>query len=145
MAAPILRGLSIVNAIVGGRPTNISVWANIAVQSTTVSQKWDLETIRAGETGTTVSRIARDHQFDKKVTMKPTATTLTLAKSAAVFLAPLATLTFAGSDAADFDGNWQLDTGADIQITNDKSAEYSFSCNKLADSADNTVIQTQPS
>jgi hypothetical protein len=144
MAAPISRGLAIINALVGGVPTNVSVWANISPQTAAVTQKWDLETVKSSN-GTTVSRQARDHQFDKKVTFKPTATTLAAAKSATVFLAPLATLTFAGSDASDFDGNWQLDTGADIQIKNDATAEYSFSCNKLADSGDNALIQTIPS
>jgi hypothetical protein len=144
MATAVSRGFAIINAIVNGTPTNISAWASIAVQSTGITQKWDQENIKDSN-GFTCSRQARDASFDKKIMFKPTAQTLALARSATVVLAPFAELDFAGEDATDLDGGWQLQSGAEIQIKNDASADYSLSVERFADSTQNALILSTPS
>lgn len=144
MAQAISRGLAIINAIVNGVPTNISAWANISVQTTSITQKWDQEDVKDSN-GATTSRQARNPSYDKKITFKPTAQTLALARTATILLAPLAELDFAGEDASDLDGGWQLQSGAEIQIKNDATADYSVSCERFADSTQNTLMLSVPS
>jgi hypothetical protein len=86
-----------------------------------------------------------DHNIKRTFTFKPTSDTLAHAKSATVFLAPYAKLTFTGSDASDFDGDWCLESGSKIQIKNDDYAEYTLSCIKYLDSTQNTALNTAPS
>jgi len=144
MATTIARGLAIINAIVGGVPTNISAWASISVQTTSVTQNFEMEEVKDSG-GFTASRQARNAKLEKKISFKPTSTTLALAKTATVLLAPLATLTFSGSDASDFDGSWQLLSGSEIQIKNDATAEYSVNCDAFQDSTQRALILSTPS
>jgi len=144
MATTVTRGLAIINAIVGGVPTNISVWANgISPQSSSVTQGWKEENVMdAG--GFENASLARDHAYTRQMEFKPTSTTLAQAKGATIFLAPFAKLTFSGSEASDFDGDWRLENGAQIQLKNDQTASVTVPCKRWADGTQNTLLNTVP-
>lgn len=144
MATTVTRGLAIINAIVGGVPTNISVWANgISPQSTSVTQNWNEENIMdAG--GFENASLARNHNYTREFSFKPTSDTIAHAKGATIFLAPFAKMTFSGSEASDFDGDWRLENGAQIQLKNDATADVSVRCKKWADGTQNTLLNTVP-
>ena len=145
MATSTKRGLAIISALVGGVPTNITAWANgISPQTASLTQNWDEEKIK-DNVGFTNAKIARDDNFTREFTIKPTSDTLAHAKSATVFLATFAKLTFSGSEASDFDGDWCLESGSQIQIKNDATAEYTVRCIRYADSTQNTSLNTAPS
>jgi hypothetical protein len=142
--AAVIRGLAIINSIVGGVPTNITAWANgILPQSSDATQNWEEEKIKDTR-GFDAVWLARNAHLVRKFEFKPTSDTLAHAKSATVFLAPYAKLTFASSEASDLDGDYRLMDGAQIQIRNDATATYTLSCVKYSDADQNVAAHVTP-
>lgn len=139
-----VKGKAIIEAIVGGVPTNIAVWAAILPQSQDATQNWDEEIIKDGQ-GYDASWLARNLNKVRSMTIKPTAASKAAAKLATVFLSPFAKITFSGSDSTEFDGDWQYLSGAKIELKNDSSATLTFSCKKYDDSTQNTASTTAAS
>lgn len=143
--ASVLRGVASIQAIVGGVPTNVTAWANgILPQSQSGSLDWDEKKVMDAS-GFTAGKRSTDHHIKMDFTFKPTSDTLAHAKSATVFLAPYAKITFAATEAADFSGDWCLESGSKIEIKNDDYANYTLSCIRYLDSGQNTSMNTAPS
>lgn len=141
MASATLKGLAIINAIVGGVPTNVAALAAVLPQSHDVTLNFDEEVIK-DSTGFDGVWIARNSHLVRQFEFKPTAATLTAAKSATAFYAAYAKFTFSGSDASDLDGDWQIMSGQNIAIKNDASATVRVTCRKYQDSTQNTAANT---
>ncbi len=145
MATSVLRGVASIQAIVGGVPTNITAWANgILPQSQEVSLDWEEKKVMDAA-GFTAGKRATDANKKQTFTFRPTSDTLAHAKSATVFLAPYAKITWATTDAADLAGDWCLESGSKIEIKNDDYASYTLTCIQYLDGTQNASMTTAPS
>ena len=140
---PIFRGF----AQVEGVSNTIDVILKKVMRTMGITQSFD-EQINQDEHGNDVAWKAqnekREVDLDMYLMAGVTGTTRGAVATAAAFLAPYAIVTISGCECTDFNGAFQLVSGAATNLEQAATGKASFKLRKYADATQNAIAVTTP-